>query len=85
MSAALKALSQAELMALEQIVSKLESAAKAEARVDDDEGSRRSFRRGRLRGEVEASDEVEAVAAPDAVVTGAPTEEGRGSPSPRSQ
>ena len=57
-------------MQLEGIVSKLEASAKAEARerdADDDEASRRPFRRGHLRGEVAASeavDEVEAVAAP---------------------
>ena len=87
---ALKALSPAELMALEGIVSKLESSAKAEARLERTipKGSRRPFRRPHLRGEVAASDEVEAVeavAAPDEVVTDAPTEGGRGSPSPRSQ
>jgi len=72
MTAALKALSPDELMALEGIVSKLESSAKAEARLDADdaEGSRRPFRRRPLRGEVAASDavdEVEAVAASDEI------------------
>ena len=69
MTAALKALSPDELMALERIVAKLEASAKAEARdvdADDDDGSRRRFRRAHFRGEVSAAvDEVEAVAAPD--------------------
>jgi hypothetical protein len=69
MTAALRALSPEELLQLEGLVSKLESSAKAEARLnaDGDEASRRPFRRRHLRGEVAASDavaEVEAVAAP---------------------
>jgi hypothetical protein len=77
MTAALRALSPDELMALERIVAKLESTAKAGAGLDagDDEGSRRhrGSRREHLsagRGEVAASDavdEVEAVAASDEV------------------
>ena len=73
MSAALRALSPDELMALEGIVAKLEANAKASARdleAGYDDGSRRSdhrgSRRGHLRGEVSASDdvgEVEAVGA----------------------
>ncbi len=73
MTAALRALSPDELMALEGIVGKLEANARVEARAgdaSDDDGSRRPFRRrAYLRGEVSASDavdEVEAVAAPDA-------------------
>jgi hypothetical protein len=77
MTAALRALTPTELQQLEVIVGKLEANARIEARErdgDDDEVSRRPFRRGRLRGEISASadveavDEVEAVAASGEVV-----------------
>ena len=82
MSAALRALSPDEMMQLQAIVAKLEARARLEAQRDagerdgserdvDDDGSRRSFRRKYLRGEVSASAEVaevEAVVAPGEVV-----------------